>query len=166
MSHDYQDHGDGTVSKDGLMWMRCLPGQTWDGSAPQGEALKFTWEEACAVSYSFAGHDDWRAPTIEELHTLVRCNEGQRPLLFDADGRVQMVGEQRQDGSCTGSEIKAPTIDTTAFPGATDGWYRSTTPYPPREDYSWSLVFRFGFIFADDKRRKMDLRLVRGQLRQ
>ncbi len=162
MGHGYHDHGDGTVSKGGLMWMRCLPGQTWDGRAAQGEALKFSWEEALALRYSFAGHDDWRVPSIEELHTLVQCNEGQRPLLFDADGRVRMVDGTRQDGGCMGGAIQAPTIDTQAFPGANDGWYWSSTPYTMRENYAWGLVFRFGFVFADDKALKMDLRLVRG----
>lgn len=57
----YQDNGDGTVTdlNTGLMWIR-------DAGA------KTTYAEATALlqTYSFAGYDDWRLPTIKELYSL------------------------------------------------------------------------------------------------
>ena len=56
------DNGDGTVSDQntGLMWQKT-PGD------------KLTWADAqkAAESFSLAGHDDWRLPTIKELYSLM-----------------------------------------------------------------------------------------------
>ena len=75
----YEDLGDGTVrdTKTGLQWMRCALGQRWDGSTCVGEADELTWDEMFAQidvfnrRGGFVGHRDWRAPTIDELKTLV-----------------------------------------------------------------------------------------------
>ncbi len=59
---DYVDNGDGTVTDlaTGLMWQQD-PGE------------KMTFEEALAGadSFSLAGYDDWRLPTIKELYSLM-----------------------------------------------------------------------------------------------
>lgn len=67
------DNGDGTVTDTitGLMWMRCAIGQSWDGKTCQGGTKKFDWREARKIRHSFAGHDDWRLPNIDELKTLI-----------------------------------------------------------------------------------------------
>jgi len=58
----YQDNGDGTVSdlNTGLMWQQD-PGD------------KMTYDEAVAKpsSFTLAGYDDWRLPTIKELYSLI-----------------------------------------------------------------------------------------------
>lgn len=58
----YQDNGDETISdlNTGLMWQKT-PGE------------KLTYEEALggAESFSLAGYDDWRLPTIKELYSLI-----------------------------------------------------------------------------------------------
>ncbi|MCP4647621.1 MAG: DUF1566 domain-containing protein [bacterium] len=58
----YQDNGDGTITdlNTGLMWV-------------QDPGAKMTYSEAVsgAGSFEYAGYDDWRAPTIKELYSLI-----------------------------------------------------------------------------------------------
>lgn len=58
----FKDNGDGTVTDNntGLIWLQD-PGE------------KMTWKEALAhaESFEYAGHDDWRLPTIKELYSLI-----------------------------------------------------------------------------------------------
>jgi len=79
----YLDKGDGTVTdqQTGLQWMRCSLGQTWDGQSCQGDADTYTWDQAmkAAKSFSYAGYDDWRLPTIDELKSIVEKNK--RPAI-------------------------------------------------------------------------------------
>lgn len=75
---DYVDSGNGTVIHvpTGLMWQRCLFGQTWNGTTCTGTARGV--QENIAISgnvseYSgkVAGKTDWRVPTEEELFSVV-----------------------------------------------------------------------------------------------
>jgi hypothetical protein len=89
----YSDNGDGTVTDPttGLTWMRCPVGLTWDGAtctnAPvpvisggisQGVVpmRQLTWAEANTLTgtLQYAGHSDWRLPTIRELLTYGAAN--------------------------------------------------------------------------------------------
>lgn len=58
----YRDNRDGTVTdlNTGLMWV-------------QARGSKMTWDAAMAGAKSCraGGHDDWRAPTIKELYSLI-----------------------------------------------------------------------------------------------
>ena len=58
----YVDHGDGTVSDlvTGLMWQQ-----------DPGAKVTFAQAKANADSFSLAGYDDWRLPTIKELYSLI-----------------------------------------------------------------------------------------------
>ncbi len=64
----FTDNGDGTVtdSKTGLTWMRCAMGQTWSGTTCTGWDGMYTWDQARTLNTTFAGHSDWRLPTIRE----------------------------------------------------------------------------------------------------
>ena len=63
----FQDNGDGTVTdlNTGLMWQ-----QTPDFDNKQ------EWADAVAGgdTFSLAGHNDWRLPTIKELYSLINFN--------------------------------------------------------------------------------------------
>ncbi|MBV5311090.1 DUF1566 domain-containing protein [Chromatium okenii] len=73
------DFCDGTVldKETGLQWMRCALGQTWAGETCNGEAKEYNWDAAHAAANElnqhggYAGHSDWRLPSIDELKTLI-----------------------------------------------------------------------------------------------
>lgn len=88
---DFVDHGDGTVTHTptGLMWKRCVEGQTWNNSdnTCSGSQSTFNWQQALRRAQTvnapdsgagFAGHNDWRLPNIKELHSITeqRCTAG------------------------------------------------------------------------------------------
>ena len=58
----YVDNGDGTVTdlNSGLMWMQ-----------DPGEKMEYYEAIAYAGSFTFAGYDDWRVPTVKELYSLM-----------------------------------------------------------------------------------------------
>ncbi len=72
------DNGNGTVtdSKTGLMWKKCLEGASGN-SCEIGSPSTFTWQDALQQTVTvnsaggFAGHTDWRLPSIRELRSLV-----------------------------------------------------------------------------------------------
>jgi len=94
-----QDNGDGTVTdtRTGLTWMRCAQGQS--GSDCSGSATLYTWANAAPLTLSYAGHGDWRIPTMSELLSIVD------------------------------STVTSPSIDSIAFPNTayTSGGYWTST---------------------------------------
>ncbi len=82
MAHaGYVDNLNGTVTEiaTGLMWMQCADGQT--GLDCQGHPMQYAWDVAMTLADAlnahggFAGFEDWRLPSIDELETLVRTKE-------------------------------------------------------------------------------------------
>lgn len=81
----YIENGDGTVTdtKTKLMWMQCAEGQS--GPRCEGRAQEYMWDMAMSLPVQlnqrggFAGYTDWRLPTAQELHSLVRLDE--RPTI-------------------------------------------------------------------------------------
>ncbi|MEW6029097.1 MAG: DUF1566 domain-containing protein [Chloroflexota bacterium] len=71
----YQDNGDGTVTDlvTSLMWTQS-PDLNGDGTINIQDKLGFDAAQAYAGSLDFAGHDDWRVPTIKELYSLMDFN--------------------------------------------------------------------------------------------
>lgn len=63
------DHSDGTVtdSISGLTWMRCLLGQSIEHNKCTGTPNTYTWENAMLIRHRYAGFEDWRLPTVDEL---------------------------------------------------------------------------------------------------
>ena len=78
MSTRFIDNGDGTVidGETNLVWQK--------DPAPE----RITWPEAQQYvgqlnAESFAGHNDWRLPTNEELLTLMLSRENNKRLFID-----------------------------------------------------------------------------------
>jgi len=78
MATRFIDNGDGTVTdgETNLVWQK--------DTAPE----RITWPEAQEYvdqlnAESFAGHNDWRLPTNEELLTLMLSKENNRRLFLD-----------------------------------------------------------------------------------
>lgn len=71
---DFVDNGDGTVtdrSSNGIMWKKC-PYDESGTDCLTGTYSAVSWNTANAFceNMSFAGHDDWRIPTLDEVKTL------------------------------------------------------------------------------------------------
>ncbi len=108
-SATFTDNGDGTVTDDvtGLMWIQN------DNSTPLGK------DAACAYceDLMFAGYDDWRAPTMEELQTTI---------------------DYRYD---------TPAVDGSVFDTTTVGaQYWSSTPLPSIPMYAWGIYTSRGIV--------------------
>jgi hypothetical protein len=85
----YQDNGDGTVTN-------LVTGLMWQGDP--GEKMTYDQAVSGADSFSLAGYNDWRLPTIKELYSLIQ---------FDGTD----VSRCADEGSCTA----IPFIDTDIF---------------------------------------------------
>jgi hypothetical protein len=152
----YRDHGDGTVTdvQTRRQWMRCSLGQTWQGACI-GEAKKYTWQAALDAAGAlnrqggYAGHRDWRVPTIEELRTLAYCSSGQ-PKTWNDTGKP-----------CEG-DYERPTLYQPAFPNTPTLWYWPSSVYASHPDHAWSVYFNDGGVSAGHKAFDNHVRLARG----
>lgn len=86
LDHRYLNQGDNTIldTQTQLHWMRLSLGQVFDGKANSTDPKRYTWQEALDAAHElnqqgFAGHKDWRVPSIDELKTLVE--RGKKPAI-------------------------------------------------------------------------------------
>lgn len=69
----FTDNGNGTVTnpRTGLMWKHCPEGASWNGKVCSGIGTSMNWVQAmkAAKASRYAGHSDWRLPTVRELQS-------------------------------------------------------------------------------------------------
>ncbi len=157
----YLDLGDGTVidTVTGLQWMRCALGQTWRDDTCVGMVSRYTWKKAFEFAEDlnaqggFAGHQDWRIPTIDELKTLILCTSGQ-PKTWNNIAKL-----------CQGN-YKKPTICQESFPNTLKSllsayfWSASSIAYSSVS--VWIVSFNHGRAHYDFKDNVHAVRFVRG----
>ncbi len=167
----YLVYANGTAldTKTKLMWMRCVVGQSWTGSTCSGKGTYFKWEAARQQTASFAGHNDWRVPTIEELRTLTYCSNG-KPAYFNngKPGEDEYKAQGRPSGFDWGCRGKAgkdhekPTIVQSVFPNAPSSFVWSGSPLAYNSNSAWGVHFSFGNVNDDFRDGGNHVRLVRG----
>ena len=133
-----QDNGDGTITdtKTGLIWKRCLEGQSGSDCA-SGSAEAFTWQQALQraqtvnSSGGFAGASVWRVPTIKELRSLVE------------------------------QQCADPAINLTRFPNPGSDFVWSSSAVAGSANGAWSVSFNDGSPNWNGEGNVYQLRLVR-----
>ncbi|PQJ96378.1 hypothetical protein CXB77_08285 [Chromatium okenii] len=137
LGNRYLYNNDATVTDliTDLQWMRFSLGQKWENGTCVGEAKTYTWEEAKQAAElinkhgGYAGYQDWRLPTIDELKSLVYCSSGQ-PKTWNDTGK-----------ECEG-DYANPTIDSGAFPNTPSSWFWSVAY---GTNYAWHVYFYDGY---------------------
>jgi hypothetical protein len=130
------DYGGGTVTdtRTGLMWMRASEGQCWEDGKVIGKAERFSFEESITIQKKYAGHCDWRTPSLKELVTIVDKTRN------------------------------APFMDLDVFPNTHNDRYRSSTPHQYSTHLAYSVDFSFGSEDRCGRIGGLYLRLVRGNI--
>lgn len=158
----YQDNGNGTITdtSTNLTWMRCSLGQRWNGISCIGTKMELTLDDALKTTakYSYAGHSDWRMPTISQLDTLVKCPGERNPVFLTSEGY-----DYYTNGYCIDDKRNNPHVNINAFPNMPFYWYWSSTPFDVNPNYFWTVNFISGNTAHLLKQYKAGVLLVRYQ---
>jgi len=168
---DYIIYSDGTVfdKKADLTWMACTLGQTWKNGDCTGDADLHILNSANELKINFGDKQNWRLPTIDELHSIVYCrSERQRPRELDSYGStVTQTGNQyfsvivNHNGGCSGKD-QEPTIYRAAFPSPlTEYNYLSSSTHLNDNSMVWTVDFINGGVEIDGAGHPNYVRLVR-----
>jgi len=122
----YTDNGDGTVTDNvtGLMWAQTCD-LNGDGTINANDKLSYTKSLAAADTFSLAGYNDWRLPSIKEQYSLIVFN-GIDPSGYegDVDGLIPFVDTDYFDFGYGDEDAGERIIDAQM---ATSTLYVSTT---------------------------------------
>jgi hypothetical protein len=127
-------------------------------SVPDGTLTIFHWIQDLN-NEDFAGHRDWRIPTLRELRTLEN-HQATRPAIYE-DFHTPRCGN-----GC--SNLSDPRCSCTANGGAVGGYWSSTThPNPMRGGAAMVVEFvPGGGRDEHDKGAQIFVRAVRGRCRR
>lgn len=151
-----------TDAKTGLMWMACSIGQEWANGSCVGSAEEYLWTEAAdlARDAGFAGYNDWRLPTREELNSIVYCSNGRLGYQLGSDGKMRVKDGEPQNGKCLG-KFQQPTIDKRVFPNASGSTYWSYSRNAQATYNAWAVFFNGGYQYSYNTTNLGLVRLVR-----
>lgn len=136
---DFTLNPDGTAThhKTGLIWDRCVVGQTGEdcsGGSPNTTQWQGALQNVKAANLNnYKGHNDWRLPNVKELESIVetRCWD--------------------------------PSINTTVFPNTTTERVWSSTVFVASPTAAFAVIFGSGLVSPENKTSAAaDIRLVRG----
>ncbi len=149
LTRNYTDNGDGTITdnRTGLMWEKL----TDDGSIHDKDTTYY-WTDGFNVkiatlnSSSFAGHADWRVPSINELQSLIDYG-AVSPAVPPPFNTNCVSNCNLQTCSCSSGSYVWSSTSKTGNPGA-----------------AWDLYDSWGFSNSDAKGIGLGLgvRAVRG----
>lgn len=152
----YLDNQDDTVTdySTGLMWKKFSEGQR-SITCGKGMVRQYTWDYAVNrfKQTSFAGYNDWRLPTVEELRSLIDC-EHKRATTFIDNGYREFSMEKQCDKL---------TINSAVFPNTSPTRYWTSTTFYNKEAYAWCLHFDSGQDEENLKYYNASVRLVRSE---
>ncbi|MBX3027357.1 DUF1566 domain-containing protein [bacterium] len=142
----YVDNGDGTITdtRTGLMWEKLSD----DGSIHDRDNV-YTWgtaKTAALNTASFAGHNDWRLPNVNELQSLVQY------------GTVLPAVDAPFNTGCN----PACTVTTCSCTSATYYWSSTTSTNNPSD--AWTVDFNVGGVSPEFKVTNYSVRAVRDGL--
>lgn len=124
-----------TDTETGLIWRRCMEGQTWNGSTCTNTPTLFGFQNALTQAKSVASTTGvaWRLPNIKELSSLVI---------------------RKKDSAL---------MDTIAFPSETSAQrcWSSTPQHSSALIGGWTVDFGSGFVFKQVGNVNYAIRLVR-----
>jgi hypothetical protein len=118
------DNGNGTVTdtKTGLIWVK---NPHTDLSAVFKSEMNWKDAKAACEKLGFAGHKDWRLPTVAELFSIV---------------------DHTKD-----AEVNESAIDIAVFPDTKCSWYWSSTPIAWSSGFAWFVAFGSGLVVGYGK---------------
>jgi hypothetical protein len=122
-----------TDTATGLIWRRCLEGQSWNGSACLNSAATLNWDGGLMQATSLANQTGlpWRVPNVKELASVVDLDRSN------------------------------PALDTTIFPNTPASfWMWSSTPVAGGMA-AWGVEFGHGAVGNSGSEHVGVVRLVR-----